>query len=216
MLTSEFITQVKQDFPKWSRTNILNKLNEVQKIMLLSVPLSQYKVLNTTTGNEPLLTTVAGTYNYTLSVAAGFYANVWKVTGVHTEDDHSDGYGYWPNIRDSHYRTTYSYKDPLAMFIDGSSSSYAQVTFYDDPGSTTYYITCYSQPTNLTSESITITVKDQYHQGIMYEGVCGLIEKSENSGKSDRWEKFEQILLPRFWSSSNSLNVKKYVTLRGY
>jgi hypothetical protein len=186
MLTSALVTALKKEFPDWSRTEILDMINEVQKIVFTQRPTAQMRIYNnalssSTLGLDPTLNTTAGVYEYqinssTCTMSSGTRA--WRVVSVYKDDEEE--------------------QEEITTF-DGSAnddSLCAKVIFDSDPGTTTntYHIRCYKYPTEITVESIRTIIPEQFHRSHLYEGVAGFIEKFR-SGKSDRWDIFFKILL---------------------
>jgi hypothetical protein len=60
------------------------------------------------------------------------------------------------------------------------------------------HVECYKKPQQVTSVSIELTVPPEYHLNTVKEGVLAYLEQAEY-GTSNRMEKFERILLPRFF-----------------
>lgn len=193
MLTSAIVTTAKKDFPDWSRTSILSFLNEIQN-MIFCQDTTVHMQMYGSTGKDPVLTTTAGTYEYTISTANGFSENSWRVTSVYSV----------------------SIDDPEDVILkDASPGGYATVIFKSDPGSTDFYIRSYRFPTQLSIESTQLEIPASYHITHVYEGLIGLIEKAR-SGKSDRWEKFEKLLLPDIKTRLSRTQSSYYVPYRGY
>lgn len=177
MLTTSLITFIQSDFPDWSEVRILSLINEIQRIVFTQVPTDQMRMFDTLTGKDPILTTESGTlvYNINTSAPASFPYNAWRIWEVYQTD----------------------INDPEDVFtIDATPvTNCAQIVFKEDPGITDFYVRCYRFPTVLSSNSVQLEIPHQYHLTHVYEGVAGLIEKSR-SGKSERWNMFEQKLLP--------------------
>lgn len=197
MRTSALISLIKKDASNWSSDNIRELINEVQRIILLQRPLKQLRVVDTSTGKDPVLATTAGTYEYTIDTDNGFSYDAWRVSDVYSSD-------------------IFSPSDIISY--DATPSANAKFVFLSDPGSQNYYVRYYRQPTQITSASVQLEIPHQFHVSHVKEGVLGLIEKSD-SGKSERWEKFERILLPDISDKLNKgQNTQYFVTptFRGY
>jgi hypothetical protein len=185
MQTRALITLVKKQAPEWSPENIRELVNEVQNILLMKRPVGFMRMLDTTTGKDPVLTTVAGTYEYEISEAEGFPADAGFVYEVHTGDPDTP-------VENVHV-------------AQATNTDAATLTFDEDPGSTDYYVWCYKKPEQITAVTTELTVPMAYHMDTVFEGVVGLVEKM-SSGVSDRWEKFEKVLCPKFWADQNRGN----------
>jgi hypothetical protein len=58
-------------------------------------------------------------------------------------------------------------------------------------------VECYKKPQQVTSISIELTVPPDYHLNVLKEGVLAYLEQVEY-GTSNRMDKFERVLIPRF------------------
>lgn len=58
-------------------------------------------------------------------------------------------------------------------------------------------VEAYKKPQQITSVNIELTVPPEYHLNVVKEGVLAYLEQAEY-GNSQRMEKFERVLIPRF------------------
>lgn len=75
----------------------------------------------------------------------------------------------------------------------------AQVTFLENPGTTTdkFHVLFYHTPADVLSDTIPLTVDgDQWHQALI-DGAVGIVEDIE-SGRSTRLERFEKYWMKKF------------------
>lgn len=195
MLTSALITLIQKQYPDVSRVIILELMNEIQKMIYTQNAVSSMKMIDSTTGKDPVLTTVDGTYSYDISVTAGFEQNAWRVIDVYAEE----------------------ISDPEDVnLLDATPNDAAKVIFKDNPGNGDYFIRAYRFPTEVSSESIQLTVPSAYHISHIFEGVCGFIEKLR-SGKSERYDIFMKGLLPDMIKKlSDTKETSFFVTPKGY
>lgn len=194
MLTSAIVTLAQKQFPDWSRTMILEFLNELQRIVYTQNTVLPMRMYDSTTGKDPILTTVSNTYSYDINTINGFPYDAWKICNVYKED--------------------ISESEDVTLF-DSTPNESAKVVFKENPSSK-YYVRCYKLPTQLTSETIQLSIPHGYHLSHVYEGLCGLIEKFR-SGKSDRWDVFEKLLLPELVKKlSDNKETTLFSTQRGY
>jgi len=208
MQTRSLITLVKKQANDWSRENIREVLNEVQNYLCMQKPLNYFRMKDTTTGKDPILSTTSAAYEYDIGTTELFPYDAWWVERVYkSEDDYEDGYGKSADGSDSDYSVTR---------IPGDDENVAKVIFNTAPNGD-YYVECYRKPTQITDESIQLTVPISYHLNTVYEGVVGWIEMS-TSGRSDRWTKFETVLAPKFQNLMNRGRVDEitFVTPKGY
>lgn len=195
MLTSALITLVQKQYPDVSRVIILELMNEIQKMIYTQNAVSSMKMISSTTGIDPVLTTVAGTYSYDIATTTGFEHNAWRITDVYTSD--------------------ISEPEDVTLF-DATPSEAAKVIFKENPGTGNYYIRAYKFPTDVSSESIQLTVPNAYHLSHIFEGICGFIEKLR-SGKSERYDIFMKSLLPEVVKKlSDTKETFFFVTPKGY
>lgn len=195
MLTSSLITLAKKEFPDWSRIQLLGMLNEIQRIVFTQNNTRQMRMYDSTTGKDPILTTVDGTYVYEINTTNGFDYNVWRVTSVYNDDIY----------------------DPIDVIkYDATPSNSAIIVFNENPGNAEYYLRCFRQCSDLTSETTQMEIPHAYHLSHIWEGLCGLIEKYR-SGKSDRFLYFMEKLLPDLiLKISENQNNEYNVEVKGY
>lgn len=181
MLLRSLISLTEKDAPNWSRDNIREIYNEVQKIILTQKPVAAMRMFDSTTGKDPKITTTAGTYSYDVDTDAGFSDNAWKIIAV--------------------YKT--SIDDPTdVLTYPASKNISAKFIFKSDPGAQDYYIRAFKLPTEVSSESVQLVIPESYHISHVREGVVGMIEKMD-SGRSERWEKFIEVQVPEILAQMN-------------
>lgn len=195
MSTRSIVTLIKRQAPDYSRTEILDFVNDVVQIMLRK-PTSLTRMFDIG-GTDPILTTVAGTKRYELSLGSVCfnYANAaYFVAGVYKDK------------KSTINASSYAYPNDAEMkeaFIQNATGAKAAiVTFVDDPGTGTYYVKAYAQPLDITSESQEMPVPVEWQLPCIMDGVMGLIEKAEH-GRSERWETFYNSTLPDFWGATD-------------
>lgn len=196
MLTSAIVSLVQKQYPDWSETMICEILNEIQRLVFTQNTTPHMRMYGTT-GKDPILTTVAGTYEYNINTGSGFTYNAWRVTDV--------------------YSSSIDYpKDVIKLDADPVTGC-ARVIFKEDPGTTSYYVKAYKLPPQITSTTIQLSIPHGYHFSHVFEGVCGVIEKFR-SGKSERYDIFMKVLLPDmvYKISNPSLTCDFKMELRGY
>lgn len=194
MQTSQIITLLKRTFNDWSREDILSLVDEVQKMVFSQRPTNEMRIVDTTTGKDPILSTVAGTYSYDLTEANGMPSDFWRATSIYVLD---------PT------------EQTPALFFDGKSGVACKIVFKDDPGTGSYYVKGYRYPTELTAETIQLEVPEAYHMTYIFEGVAGIIEQLR-TGRSDRYINFETKLLPKLASKMSENSYDNYTPYRGY
>lgn len=196
MLTSAIVSLVQKQYPDWSETMIREILNEIQRLVFTQNT-TQHMRMYGTTGKDPILNTVAGTYEYNINTGSGFTYNAWRVTDV--------------------YSSSIDYPTDVMKFDADPVTSCARIVFKEDPGTSSYYVKAYKLPPQITSTSIQLSIPHAYHFTHVFEGICGFIEKFR-SGKSERYDMFIKYLLPDmvYKISNTSLTGDFKMTLRGY
>lgn len=188
MLTSSLITMAQKEFKDWSRVMILGFLNELQRIIFTQNTIKHMRMYDITTGKDPIISTVSGTFEYHIP-------NAWRVCEVY-EDDID--------------------RPTNVMLFDATLAEEARIVFSDNPNTGSYYYRAYKFPDTLVTEDVQLSVPESFHTSHVYEGLAGLLEKMR-SGKSERWEKFEKILLPDIIKKmSDHKDTVFYVQYKGY
>jgi len=176
--TSYNVTMIESAVKNYSRPQILDVLDEVQKIVL-GTNLMQFAALNPATGMPPYLATIAGQRQYNCP------DNCRETAAIFVETPQNE---YSPSPNRALY-TQYTFDTPGYWKAPVRSTNrlldtLATVTFIDDPGTTTdqffhyYFITTVS----LTSEDIQLVVPEEVHY-LLRKGVIALLS-SENYGET--------------------------------
>lgn len=207
MQTSSLVTLIRREAPDWSRVEIVDLINEVQRIMLHK-PLESQRYIDPDTGKDPVLATTAETFEYELNAANGFDESISFVEKVYSYDTDELAYNYDDDIITNRCDVI-SYPA-----IRGAA---ARVVFKSDPGTGSYYVVCYKAPSSILLESDVLEVPEHWHIRGVKAGVVGLIESAEH-GNSNNWTKFEKEILPAFSHEMNRSagTIGHFVTSRGY
>jgi hypothetical protein len=180
MKTASIVSLIKREASSWSRELILDVVDVVHS-MLVENPVAQQRI-TTTTGGDPYLITIDGTYEYeATSTNLSGTQNAWMVDKVYTG-----------NLDDT-------FQEVPVITKYGTYSNSALIIFADNPGTTTttYKVKCFKSAQKITSENIQLGIPERFHLSHLYEGVMGWIEKTD-SGKSERWDFFEKKLIPEY------------------
>jgi hypothetical protein len=153
-------------------------------------------IIDTTTGFPPLLTTVAGTYNYSLPLTV----RKLKTVFIDTDEDNYDDYGTYD---------CYQFKDKTFYWIPVTSrpkslSNAATITFRSDPGSTTakYYYEGYRAPTEITSVEVELDIEEEFHD-MFLDGVLHRVRLIEY-GDQTNWLSWRNERVPtEYWAEMN-------------
>jgi len=200
MKTNAFIDMVLMSVPSATRPNILNIINFAIGY-IIDRPLSIMRYIDPTTGLDPVLETVTGTFQYTLSNGATGWSgpDISFVNGVSSDSTNFD--------EELVYGSAYN-----------AGNSSATITFKEDPGTTTYYVQAYRKPLTLLSETHNngiIPFPDNLIHQLM-EFVVSIIERNFH-GQSARYDNFIQSELPKIRGQINgSTSFVTYNSQRWY
>jgi len=225
MTTSDLIDELVTRFNGWSRDGdhgVLRYLNAAHG-QLMAMEAEQNLIVDTTTGDLPLIATTAGTFIYTMP------SNVWRVTGVLIRTDTPGSpilgdYGlYNQNIMQRPLRTSmknsrsiggrfyakYAYarcKDYL------NSSQLATVMFTRDPETKPdfYYRQSYRRPTDILSETIQPDIPPPYDFEILLPAAAKLIEGVQSGNYMEAYEYVKKVFKPALWKELNAGDQGEY------
>jgi hypothetical protein len=175
MNTKQLVSLIKRNHSQWSRTDILEFIDNIQKTVF-GVPVSIMRYRDITTGLDKVLETVSGTLEYELSVS-NFGADIQFIESV------------YPLDYDSTYYNKYSANDISASVKNAIGTTNAKVLFSENPGDSSFYIKCYKRPTALLSEAIDLGIPENLIIPGLYKGVVGLLETTEH-GESNAYDRF--------------------------
>jgi len=189
METNALISFTQRKLADYTRDDIREFYDEIQK-SVFKHSCEYMRFLDTSTGVDPVLTTVAGTHLYTLNTAT-IGQNIQVIKNVY-----SDTYNMiYYNKEDTNYN---GIRATVKQGIRASSP--ATVLFSCDPGDSEYSIDCYRFPTSLTAETIQLEIPDHWHLSHLFYGVSGLVETFQH-GDTPTWDKFQRELLPEIQHS---------------
>ena len=191
--TSSNVTEIVNAVSNYSRLQVLDKLNELQLIVYATGAI-QTEVIDPDTGMPPYLETTAGQKHYNLG------ADVRQTIAIFTKYARR---GYSPH-RDTNTRSVYdsylyrsvTYWKMAVRSQDALQDAVANLTFVNDPGTTTerYYHRYVKKVTPLTSEDIQMDLPEHVHW-IMREGVISLLSKENYGQVGKRRELIKQICM---------------------
>ncbi len=182
------VTEIKNAVSNYSREQVRDKLNELQRIVYASGAV-QSEVMDNATGMPPYLETTQGQRHYVLG------ADVRQTISIFTD---SAVRGYSPR-RDVFARYAYRNANYIKIAIrtqDALPNSVATLTFVDDPGTTTtnYFHRYTKFPTEITSEVIQLDLPEHIHW-IVRDGVIALLSKENYGDVGKRRELIRQICI---------------------
>ena len=189
--TSSNITEIINAVGTYSRSQVLDKLDELQLICYATGAV-QTEVYDTDTGMPPFLETTAGQRHYTLG------DDVRQTIAIFTENARR-GYSPYRDVFTRNLYNSYIYKNSAYRRIAIRSTTKlfntnATLTFVNDPGTTTenYYHQYVKEDTRLTSEAVQLSVPENIHW-ILRDGVIAMLSKENYGDIQRRRELIRQI-----------------------
>jgi hypothetical protein len=185
MNLSALITSVKRQAPDWSRSEIMEILNDIQFLML-SHPTSIGRVIDPDTGKDFELETVAEQFVYEITDDAtpAFIEDGLFVDSVSSDGDDID-----------------AEKEGIT-FVQATNSTPAKIIFRNDPNGNTYSVKYYRKPANLTAEKSPLLIPDGWILNGLREGAIVFINMISHGGKAD-WKDWNNDELKSFWAEMN-------------
>jgi len=200
MTTSQFITHlVRMGNSSMTRAQLLALVNDCQnEILDIDTPLTRLRP-------DPVLPTTSGTYNYTVDAAtitaistdgrlARRVRKVFTTATIPSDYNTGRAYGLWSDggVNAIGMRIYESHPAIQESVGPVNSSAYFPVIRFDandDPGTTTdvFRLECYMWPTQLTSESVAMTIPDGHQRKVLQSRVMMELELMEY-GRSIEWE----------------------------
>ncbi len=227
MTTKQLVELVRLQ-AQWDRNGsrgILPLLSEAQEILLTNES-DQTTAIDETTGDLPLLATVAGLYAYTLP------SNIWRCGGICVATplvnnyglSWLSSYGYDNNlqypIQDFYFAGRKYQRVQQIRTFDKTPSSAAKVVFTVDPGtsSSLFHYIGHKLPTPLLSETIQPSIPERFHMSHLLPATLKLIEGMQTGEIVACREYIEQKLKPDFWSqqSKGEQGYSGHTTRRGF
>jgi len=182
------IDRIIDSVPVLSATQALAAIDEIQQVVY-SHDMEQTLYLDPATGMPPLMTTVAGTYQYNAP------ANCRRTKAIFSS---CSGFNY-SRARPVGPQKEYYFRNKGFYLIDADTrdanyGTYATVTFRNDPGNTTdkYYHAYWLKVTALSSASDLLQLPEHTHY-MMRKAVIAML-KSEEYGESGQ----DLILVEKF------------------
>lgn len=186
MKTSSFITRLLREFPSTTRVHALEEMNLALSTLLDKEPLAFMRVFDESTGGDPVLSTTAGVFAYTID-DTNLGSDINRVERAYTgrEED--------PTWCDSKIHTSRNI---------GSNDT--KIIFSEDPGGVDVKLKCYKGRTELLSETYPaeIPLPEEFIIEHLYELIAGRLERMYH-GKSVRLERYLAYDLPRFYGDAN-------------
>ena len=200
MLLSSMITMIRRHAPDWGVPEVIDIMNDVQ-LTLCSRRVSQLRVVDPTTGKDPVLTTVAGTYRYPIDVTTSLLPADGNILGMVYKD---------------------SKEEPVEIHAEWATQvTPLYVVFSEDPGNNDYYIEYYKKPpqiisTTESSSNIQLIIPEKHHLDFV-TGCVARIQSVAN-GSMDKYYEWEKLVGGMIISTLNEQQktIIYYRTPRGY
>jgi len=235
LTTTQVITFLKDKFAQdWSRTSILDLLNTVQHIMCDHDCEQMTYTCDNSNFPVPFLKTTAGIIEYEIidanlssNITISNYATSCRRVSnlfIKSNGDYTQNYNQnyrrepfaYGNVNPSYMNNTgITFERWPARFIDARGVQPAKVIFLEDPGLTTdkFYVEFFTNPIELSSESIPMSFNVTEFFDVILDGVVGLVEQAEH-GESKRWDKFMTTGCKKFWSNINKGNENRLLRIQ--
>ena len=173
MKTKTLISRISRVFPSVPRAVILEQINVALRI-IIDRPLAFMRIIDESTGKNPVLSTVPGQFAYEANVATLGYDAKYVARIFTGEENDSASYN------------TVGFSTRVAL-----GTGNAKIILSEDPVASTYYVEAYSGVTELLTEvfPVHIPFPDEYVDSYLYKLITGLFE-DEFHGKSVKLEEF--------------------------
>lgn len=180
MQTSALISFIQRRNRDYSRDDIREFLNDIQTIVF-DRPLHYMRIIDESTGQDPVLSTTAGTFAYTI-------ADTQYIKQFYKKNDYVGELYNKQYIFDAERLHTYNFR-----YSEGTGD--CRVVFQEDPGSSNINYVAYKFPTEILTENTPMSIPSQYFIKYVVPGVEGIIQQGDH-GDSKAWAEFINILLP--------------------
>jgi len=185
-------------------------LNMTQNL-LLCVEQAQNLAIDATTGDFPLLTTTAGTYQYNCPADCWRTANILLTREIYYGTTVLDDYGRVVNmqypITTEHHNGKEYIRYQQVRSYDATENALARIVFLSvDPGSYTdrYYHMYYKRPTQTTSLSVLHSIPSPNDIEVLLPAAQAIVEGFENGSLRDAISYVTKVLRPKLWHEMNS------------
>ncbi len=220
--TTEIVNWVKQTAPGWNRVGelgILEVMNEVQNMLMQQE--SQQQIIYVD-DDFPLLVTQDEVYEYDIdttnvpTLPSG--DAVWRVGMVLLKVPINEAlrvvilgeYGLGPEVKGPIDKYRFNGKEYFRFqqvsSVDSNYSDKAKVRFSINPGDTTddFYVLMYKGCTQLTSETVALSIPERLHIRIFMPAVVKFIEALQNNTWDKAVETMENVYMRRMASELNA------------
>jgi len=199
------VEEINEKAPGFGTAKILRKINECQNI-IFSRPNPTTIHIVPTTGLPPLLTTTAGTFEYSIPdvshVVNGttYTLRINKVTRVYVAVETYYNQHEIPLMGDEFWQDDTRYESVEADSVPATETAKAKIIFKGDPDTTTdkYYIEGLIEPIQVTTTSIPLMIPRQFERAI-FDYVVGEIQ-DQGYGEDSRLDRFYEYWLPKIYN----------------
>lgn len=213
--TEELLSLLEKQFIGWNRDGsrgIRHYLNLAQR-MLCDVESEQLMIINESTGKLPAITTVAGTFTYSLPSTVGHidsvlveandnstlinnlyrqdYGSVSRASQIVAEEITISGIKY--------------IRVPYIRAFPATESNVAKIVFTEDPGTTSdiYRYRGYKLPTDIVSDTIELTIHPPYDMLYLFPATALLLEGVQNGNWLDAINTIKEYYIPKMHMTFN-------------
>lgn len=219
MTTEEILSILEKQFSGWVRygdRGIITYLNIAQRT-LLNIAADQLMIIDESTGKLPSFDTVDGVFAYDLASNVNFIDAVLVESGVNTlllTGIFQQDYGYSSRIQqrpsESINISGISYiRIPQIRSYPATESASAKVVFTENPGDTSdiYRYRGYKLPTEITSDTIPLTIQPPYDTIYLLPATAKLLEGVQSGNYVDAYVFIQNELVPKL---HNALNIGEF------
>lgn len=211
--TRQLINYLKLQAEGWNRAGekgLLEILNEAQNMLMMQG--NQQSIAYRTDQDLPYIATTDGVYEYTLNQATtGLTKDIWRVDGIFVKPNFFFDYDYsnFPNYRYPTKLYLFNGIEYLKWYeiasVDALDNDVPRLRFRVNPKTTTqsFYILAYYKPTQLTSETIPLTLPSYLHMSCLLPTALKLIEGIQNGNVEESMQIIEKRYMPMVQSKLN-------------
>lgn len=227
--TVELINKMEMNADGWNRVGekgLLSILNEAQNI-LLRQECAQRQIVRSD-GKLPYIATTDETYQYSLSQAVtGLSVDIWRVAQVmvrapfsaNLQSITSIDYGIRPEnrqpIQSLEFNGIEYFRFHQVATKDALYGGDPTIYFTTNPGDSTedFYLLCYQDPVQMTSESINPEVPEQYHYTILLPTALKLLEAHQNGNWVEALGMIEEQFKPKMQAELNESDQGEWTSI---
>ena len=199
MTLSQIVGLIKKQNPDWTPQAILDLINGFQDMVLKSDS-DENIYFDTTTGDLPYLTTMAGVFLYTLS---NIYYKIKEIVVRNCISISNNPIFSRGDLKENFQEISIEGKKYRVIDVVKNQpygrSGIVTVMFRQDPGNstTTYQIYGYTPVNAITTISSTLNIPEEFHLSIVVPAIQMLIDGLENGRYAENLAYINESLLPQ-------------------